>query len=267
MNAVWDGWVAKGATPARATVEAKLAAPAIRSRSPASPPKPDTSADKPKRQVKRVHKTTEAGLPGHFERVATPAQAVDRLAALYAQGDRRAARRGRAIPARRRARRPERCARASAIPSCASPISPKRVPPSSARAFAKFTEPGVYSTTVTQPEDFRRLSARAARAAGRGVRRRDRGRRRRAGNPLPLRVRERRRTRPRRRHRRRTRALLSRALAGGGRRRRSPTAPSKSAPASSGRSRCSTRRGSIIRCAGSCTTPARTGGRCSPGCC
>jgi enamine deaminase RidA (YjgF/YER057c/UK114 family) len=27
MNAVWDGWVSKGNTPARATVEAKLAAP------------------------------------------------------------------------------------------------------------------------------------------------------------------------------------------------------------------------------------------------
>jgi enamine deaminase RidA (YjgF/YER057c/UK114 family) len=27
MNAVWDTWVAPGATPARATVEAKLAAP------------------------------------------------------------------------------------------------------------------------------------------------------------------------------------------------------------------------------------------------
>jgi enamine deaminase RidA (YjgF/YER057c/UK114 family) len=27
MNAVWDGWVASGCTPARATVEAKLAAP------------------------------------------------------------------------------------------------------------------------------------------------------------------------------------------------------------------------------------------------
>ena len=27
MNAVWDAWVAEGATPARATVEAKLAAP------------------------------------------------------------------------------------------------------------------------------------------------------------------------------------------------------------------------------------------------
>ena len=26
MNAVWDGWVAAGNTPARATVEAKLAA-------------------------------------------------------------------------------------------------------------------------------------------------------------------------------------------------------------------------------------------------
>ncbi len=28
MNTIWDGWVAKGHTPARATVEAKLAAPA-----------------------------------------------------------------------------------------------------------------------------------------------------------------------------------------------------------------------------------------------
>jgi enamine deaminase RidA (YjgF/YER057c/UK114 family) len=27
MNSVWDGWVVKGHTPARATVEAKLAAP------------------------------------------------------------------------------------------------------------------------------------------------------------------------------------------------------------------------------------------------
>ncbi len=27
MNAVWDGWVAAGHTPARATVEAKLASP------------------------------------------------------------------------------------------------------------------------------------------------------------------------------------------------------------------------------------------------
>ena len=33
MNAVWDAWVSPGNTPARATVEAKLAAPATRSRS------------------------------------------------------------------------------------------------------------------------------------------------------------------------------------------------------------------------------------------
>ena len=30
MNAVWDAWVAPGNTPARATVEAKLAAPAFK---------------------------------------------------------------------------------------------------------------------------------------------------------------------------------------------------------------------------------------------
>lgn len=29
MNSVWDGWVVPGQTPARATVEAKLAAPGI----------------------------------------------------------------------------------------------------------------------------------------------------------------------------------------------------------------------------------------------
>ena len=32
MNAVWDAWVSPGNTPARATVEAKLAAPAIQCR-------------------------------------------------------------------------------------------------------------------------------------------------------------------------------------------------------------------------------------------
>ena len=30
MNAVWDAWVSQGNTPARATVEAKLAAPAFK---------------------------------------------------------------------------------------------------------------------------------------------------------------------------------------------------------------------------------------------
>jgi len=30
MNSVWDGWVPQGETPARATVEARLANPAYR---------------------------------------------------------------------------------------------------------------------------------------------------------------------------------------------------------------------------------------------
>jgi enamine deaminase RidA (YjgF/YER057c/UK114 family) len=30
MNAVWDGWVAEGCAPARATVEAKLASPKLK---------------------------------------------------------------------------------------------------------------------------------------------------------------------------------------------------------------------------------------------
>jgi enamine deaminase RidA (YjgF/YER057c/UK114 family) len=30
MNEVWDAWVAPGSTPARATVEAKLANPALK---------------------------------------------------------------------------------------------------------------------------------------------------------------------------------------------------------------------------------------------
>ena len=86
---------------------------------------------------------------------------------------------------------------------------PEGVPPSSARAFAKFSEPGVYSTTVTQPEDFRAYLLEqleplveefgATIEVGVGC----------AGNPLPLRVRERRRARPRRRDRLRARALLS----------------------------------------------------------
>ena len=34
MNAVWDAWVPQGHTPARATVEAKLASPGVQDRNP-----------------------------------------------------------------------------------------------------------------------------------------------------------------------------------------------------------------------------------------
>ena len=102
-----------------------------------------------------MHKTSEAGLSAHFERVATPAQAVDRLAALYAQatGALRAAVEKYLIDGEA----PEAAVRARfRYPELRLTYQPDAVPPSSARAFAKFSEPGVYSTTVTQPEDFRR---------------------------------------------------------------------------------------------------------------
>ena len=51
-------------------------------------------------------------------------------------------------------RRPEVRARFR-YPELRLTYQPDAVPPSNARAFAKFSEPGVYSTTVTQPEDFR----------------------------------------------------------------------------------------------------------------
>ena len=96
----------------------------------------------------------ENGVTRAFERAATPTEAVDRLAALYAAatGSLRAA--------------VERFLHDGVLPSdevratfrypeLRVTYQPEGVPPTSARAFAKFTEAGVYSTTVTQPEDFR----------------------------------------------------------------------------------------------------------------
>ncbi|MGD0640431.1 MAG: AMP nucleosidase, partial [Roseiarcus sp.] len=101
-----------------------------------------------------MNKPLEGGVPGMFERVATPAEAVDRLAELYehAAGSLRAAVEsflvdGAPPSAEVRAR--------FRYPELRVTYQPEGVPPSSARAFAKFTEAGVYSTTVTQPEDFR----------------------------------------------------------------------------------------------------------------
>ncbi len=102
-----------------------------------------------------MQKIADPGLSGNFKHVDTPTQAVDRLAALYAQatGALRAAVEqylvdGEAPTAAVRAR--------FRYPELRVTYQPDTVPPSSARAFAKFSEPGVYSTTVTQPEDFRR---------------------------------------------------------------------------------------------------------------
>jgi AMP nucleosidase len=92
---------------------------------------------------------------GPFARVATPEEAVDRLAQLYDE----------AAQALRAA--VERFLKTGEPPSAAIRglfrypelrliYQPTGGPaPSSPRAYAKFSEPGVYSVTVTQPADFR----------------------------------------------------------------------------------------------------------------
>ncbi|MBV8474736.1 MAG: AMP nucleosidase [Hyphomicrobiales bacterium] len=96
----------------------------------------------------------EGRLTGNFQRVATAREAVDRLAALYAQatGSLRAA----VERFLSDGTTPTEAVRATfRYPELRVTYQPDGVPPSSARAFAKFTEAGVYSATVTQPEDFR----------------------------------------------------------------------------------------------------------------
>ena len=89
-----------------------------------------------------------------FEQVATPKLAIDRLAALYDQaaGALRAAverflEDGVTPTAEVRAK--------FRYPKLRITYQPEGVPPSNHRAFAKFTEAGVYETTVTHPEAFR----------------------------------------------------------------------------------------------------------------
>ena len=101
-----------------------------------------------------MHNTANGGPPRHFQQVDSPSQAVDRLAALYDE----------ATSALRAAVErflvdgvpPSEAMRARfRYPELRVIYQPEGVPPSSARAFAKFSEPGVYTTSVTQPEDFR----------------------------------------------------------------------------------------------------------------
>ena len=96
----------------------------------------------------------ESGLTGSYERVATPAEAVDRLAARYAAAT--ASLRASVERFLQDGVPPTDEVRATfRYPELRVTYQPEGVPPSNARAFAKFTEAGVYSTTVTQPADFR----------------------------------------------------------------------------------------------------------------
>jgi AMP nucleosidase len=101
-----------------------------------------------------MHNAPNGEAPRHFQQVDSPSQAVDRLAALYDE----------ATSALRAAVErflvdgvpPSKAMRARfRYPELRVIYQPEGVPPSSARAFAKFSEPGVYTTSVTQPEDFR----------------------------------------------------------------------------------------------------------------
>ncbi len=86
--------------------------------------------------------------------MATPGQAIDRLAELYAEATsalRSAVEKfltdGIAPPHEIRAK--------FRYPQLRVTYKPEGVPPSNQRAFAKFTEAGIYTTTVTQPAAFR----------------------------------------------------------------------------------------------------------------
>ena len=91
---------------------------------------------------------------GPFERAASPEEAVDRLVRLYDEAT--DALRGAVERFLKGGEPPSAAARASfRYPELRLTYSPNGPALSSARAFAKFSEAGVYTTTVTQPAEFR----------------------------------------------------------------------------------------------------------------
>jgi AMP nucleosidase len=93
-------------------------------------------------------------IKGPFERVATPSEAVDRLVRLYDEATQ--ALHGAVERFLKDGEPPSEATRALfRYPELRLTYAPNAAAPSSARAFAKFSEAGVYTTTVTQPADFR----------------------------------------------------------------------------------------------------------------
>ncbi|HLH50379.1 MAG TPA: AMP nucleosidase, partial [Roseiarcus sp.] len=89
-----------------------------------------------------------------FERMATPGQAIDRLAALY--DDAASALRDAVERFLEDGVQPTREISAKfRYPLLRVIYRPEGVQPSSRRAFAKFPEAGIYTTTLTQPAAFR----------------------------------------------------------------------------------------------------------------
>ncbi len=93
-------------------------------------------------------------IKGPFERLATPAEAVDLLVRLYDEATQ--ALHGAVERFLEDGEPPSAATRALfRYPELRLTYTPNGPALSSARAFAKFSEAGVYTTTVTQPADFR----------------------------------------------------------------------------------------------------------------
>ena len=91
---------------------------------------------------------------GPFERVASPEEAVDRLVRLYDEATE--ALHGAVERFLKEGEPPSSATRALfRYPELRLIYAPTGPALSSPRAFAKFSEPGVYATTVTQPAEFR----------------------------------------------------------------------------------------------------------------
>jgi AMP nucleosidase len=93
-------------------------------------------------------------LSSSFERVQTPGEAVDRLVRLYDEATQ--ALRAAVERFLKKGEPPSIAIRSLfRYPELRLTYQPNGAAPSNARAYAKFSEAGVYTTTVTQPEDFR----------------------------------------------------------------------------------------------------------------
>ena len=90
---------------------------------------------------------------GLFQRAATPGDAVERLQRLYATASDAIRASVARYGAEGRGPTPYERARFR-YPALRLIYAPEGAPPANARAYAKFSEAGIYSTTVTHPEDF-----------------------------------------------------------------------------------------------------------------
>jgi AMP nucleosidase len=91
---------------------------------------------------------------GRFERVATPAEAIDRLTRLYEEATQ--ALRGAVERYLKDGEPPSAATRALfRYPELRLTYEPNGPVAPNPRAYAKFSEAGLYTTTVTQPADFR----------------------------------------------------------------------------------------------------------------